>query len=104
MERNSFEYCCGAEELGILDGLTAKELKGFLATQASLLKAAEDPNDEDSMDSPEDFPGAYIATTIPQQKVAIRALRANKFKQVFTFTNPGTGNKVTLWARKLVRG
>ena len=95
MHNEGFQYCCGAEELGPLHDMTTKSLEAFLQNERSILE---------DLESADYFPaGAYIATTVPAQRTAIRALKANKFKQVFTFTNPGTQNRVTLWARKLVR-
>ena len=85
MEFEGFTYCCGAEEFGNLYA-TAKEIK------AQFLSAIE---------STEDRPGAYIATTVPSQRSAVAALKSLKFRKVFTFTNSKTGNKVTLWAKKM---
>ena len=96
MDNEAFQYCCGAEEIGNLLGLTTKSLHSFLEAQLADLHA-----DPDSLDY---YPaGAFVATTTANQRAAVLALRANKFREVFTFVNPGTGNKVTLWARKLVR-
>lgn len=97
MEKATFNYCCGAEELGNLHALTTATLRNDLKHHAKYVQQAIDGGYGD------DFPGAYIATTIPSQRKAIRALEANKFRKVFTFTNPGTGSRVTLWAKKLVR-
>lgn len=100
MDVRDFEFCCGAEEIGNLAGLTTKSLRKTLKEEA---KEREKCRTGDSCYMLSDFKGAWIATTVPSQRGAIRALKANKFKKVFTFTNPGTNNKVTLWAKKLVR-
>lgn len=79
-------------------GLTTRDLRAFLKREAKNRAEALAAGDVGIGE----YPGALIATTVPDQKVPIRALRANKFKKVFAFTNPGTGHKVTLWAKKLV--
>src|SRR5277367_5632696 len=96
-----FQFCCGASEIGNLHNLTTASLRSFLNEQRAELADAR--NNNDSMFMEQDYPGTFIATTIPAQKRAARALRLNKFKKVFAFTNPGTGSKVTLWALKFVK-
>lgn len=97
--RNCFEYCCGMEELGNFSG-SYLETKDSIAQQ---LAAMEDDREQVAEGDYDSASGGLIATTTPTQKAAIRALKFHKFKEVFAFTNPGTGNKVTLWAKKLVR-
>lgn len=102
METSVFNYCCGAEEISGFQG-TSREIKArisaYLSQQLDLVKDYE----SDGGTEGSEIPGAYIATTIASQRPAITALRALKFKEVFTFVNPVTGNKVTLWAKKLRR-
>lgn len=95
-----FNHCCGANEMPA-HLWTTKTLRRALAQQAEDLEEAL--NDETFSMQAGEFPGALIATTIPSQRQSISALKANKFKKVFTFTNPGTNNKVTLWAKRLVK-
>jgi hypothetical protein len=95
-----FSYCCGANEMPA-GTLATRTLRKTLAQQAEDLEEAL--NDETFSMQAGEFPGALIATTIPSQRQSISALKANKFKKVFTFTNPNTGNKVTLWAKRLVK-
>lgn len=94
ISRNGFAYCCGADEIG-----------GFSGSIKTIREALDDIVENFQEDiyagNSEGAPGALIATTIGSQKSAIAALKSRKFKQVFVFTNPGTGNKVTLWAKKL---
>lgn len=100
METNQFQYCCGAEEISGFYGTSSEikaRIKAYLDQQLDFIKDYEADGDMG------EIAGAYIATTIPSQRPAITALRALKFKEVFTFVNPGTGNKVTLWAKKLRR-
>ena len=89
-----FEYCCGAMEVGDLSGTA-----GAIAKNVRTL--IEQYKNEVSDGYTDQAPGMLVATTIPAQRGAITALRGLKFKKVSTFTNPGTGNKVTLWAKKL---
>jgi hypothetical protein len=95
LETQMFEHCCGMEEIGGLYG-SAKDLRQRIATQLSIYA-------DDREEGSDQTPGGLIATTVPEQLGAITALKFHKFRKVFTFTNPGARNKVTLWARKLVR-
>lgn len=99
MDSESFQYCCGMEEVGNLHG-TYQGLKAAIASRLKYLETERKSVEEGNGDF---TPGGLIATTIPNQRGANRALKFHKFRKVFTFTNPGTGNKVTLWAKKLVR-
>jgi hypothetical protein len=84
---NNFEFCCGAREVG-----------NFYQT-ADMIR----DNIEDAIAGAlSDDRGALIATTIAEQRVAIRELRRAKFKVVAEFPNPNTGGTlVTLWFKNL---
>jgi hypothetical protein len=99
MHYETFPHCCGMEEIGDLYGSYA-ELKHDITDHLATL--AQDR--KDIVVGTGDFcPGGLIATTTPDQKEAIRALKFHKFRKVYSFRNPGTGTKVTLWTKKLVR-
>ena len=99
MYKRAFEYCCGMQEIGDLDD-SYPYLKQAIADHLSeLTKEREDIDAGYGNYSP----GALMATTLPSQKAAIKALKFHKFRRLMSFTNPGTGNKVTLWIKKLVK-
>ena len=100
MQRSGFQYCCGAEEIGSF-GISYLDNKAYIAQ----VLASEKAGREQDLKYGEDHegPGAFVATTTEDQTGAIRALKFHKFKKALVFTNPGTGNKVTLWAKKLVK-
>jgi len=96
----NFEHCCGAVEIGEFGSANYQQVKSSILTTINDYKSEVTMAQEDGFD-PVEVPGAMVATTVPSQRPAIRALKALKFKQALTFVNPGTGNKVTLWVKKL---
>jgi len=97
MEKNDFQHCCGAVEIGNFYG-TARSIRQFI--QGEIESCQEAVKDGSDLDYVETY-GSMIATTIPSQRSAVTALKSLKFKKVFTFQNPNTGRPVTLWAKKL---
>lgn len=99
MNFETFPNCCGMQEIGGFYG-NAQAIKGQIRQHLDQLETDRNNKDDSISDF---FPGGLIATTTPNQKAAITALKYFKFRNVFTFTNPGTGHKITLWAKKLVK-
>jgi hypothetical protein len=101
MEFSEFQHCCGMREVGAfnLEGYTA--IKTHISEQLEFWADAYEHDRENGDES--SSPGALVATTVATQTEAIRALKFHKFRKVMVFTNPGSGNKVTLWAKKLVK-
>lgn len=46
---------------------------------------------------------AYFATTISNQLVAIKELKAAGFKEVGSWRNSNTGRRVTLWVKNITK-
>jgi hypothetical protein len=90
-------------ELGNFNGSYRTIKQSIQNHLEALAQERQDLASNNEMYGDEFTPGGLIATTIPAQSAAVRALKFHKFKKVFTFTNPNSGNKVTLWAKKLVR-
>ena len=98
MEKNDFQHCCGAVEIGNFSG-TARAIRQFIQGEIERCQEAIKDGGGD-LDYVVTY-GSMIATTIPSQRSAVTALKGLKFKKVFTFQNPNTGRPVTLWAKKL---
>jgi hypothetical protein len=99
VESESFQFCCGMEELGNFLGTYVEQRDAIASRLQQLAAERQELQEYDNGGSP----GGLLATTVPNQTAAVKALKFHKFRKVFTFRNPGTGNKVTLWAKKLVR-
>jgi hypothetical protein len=77
MGLRDFEYCCGLMEV---------EAGQFAPDDLREAKRSV---------------SAVIATTVPSQRQAIKALKASGFVALRRFKNGNSGNTVTLWYRNL---
>lgn len=84
-------HCCGLYEvMNFFDTPKRRIERDFLAF------LHEGPLKVQALDSTRGF----LATTIPSQRGAVAWLKSKGFEPIKTFTNPGTGRKVTLWFTK----
>lgn len=88
MRTTELEGCCGVKvfyDFSRPDAFDDRPLK------ARLTAAVESEADG----------GIGIATTIPSQRNAVKALRSLGFKVIKRFKNPTTRNTISMWMRKL---
>lgn len=85
MDSQGMAYCCGMVEFGQF-GDDGEEILAELKAQWNMVG--------------DGFTGA-LATTVPDQKEAIRALRKLKFEPLKTFKSASTGSRITLWFKKI---
>ena len=101
VEANAMNHCCGVVEIGNLGGDDLKELRAQILSRLKEFgphMAYNHSNEQQEVGA-----GMAVATTIPYQTAARRALRLCKFRPRYSFRNPNTGTRVTFWVRKLTR-
>ena len=90
MISDQFRECCGICEIGPFPG--DRDLDDGLSLRKQTEKELREALEECS-------PLAVIATTVSWEREAVRALKARRFRKVARFSNPNSGNMVTLWYR-----
>lgn len=84
-------HCCGLYEVMNFYDNTKGSIEQYFQVFLS-----EIPSKFEALNSTRGF----MATTISSQRGAVAWLKSKGFKPIKTFTNPGTGRKVTLWFTK----
>jgi hypothetical protein len=85
--------CCGLDELHEL-WFGSKDAKPLKENNKAIADALDEARNDIGYEI------ATFATTVPKQRAGIAALKANGFKRVTRFFNPGHNSIITLWLRR----